>query len=423
MLTDVAPEHVEGWAEELASLTAGLGHLFARPEPREVFADLVEGLLSDLGRKNGWTMADRAGHATPHRIQKFLGEASWDADALLTEVQDYIAAELGDGQATLVLDDTQVIKKGTRSVGVAHQHCGVTGDVRNCQVMVMLTYAAEAGYTFYDRRLYLPAGWADDAERRQDAGVPEQVCFATKPQLGIAMLKNALARDLPFGWVAADADYGKDPALRAFLHDRALPYVLAVPVTLPLLGPAGKPRQPAVAQAGDLLHYATSRDGWERRSQGEGSKGQRYYDWTWFEVTLPGQEPADGFAHHLLIRRSTDKKRLAGGRIDYEYAYFLVHAPAGAPLAEAVRRAGVRWKIEENNETAKQVTGLGQYQVRRWTSWHRHVTCAMLALAFLTVQRARHLAAETGPVAEDNGPETRDDLGKAPSPAETSGCP
>ncbi|MFJ9381779.1 IS701 family transposase, partial [Streptomyces sp. NPDC101455] len=177
-----------------------------------MFADLVEGLLSDLGRKNGWTMADRAGHATPHRIQKFLGEASWDADALLSEVQDYIATRLGDEQATLVLDDTQVIKKGTRSVGVAHQHCGSTGDVRNCQVMVMLTYAAEAGHAFYDRRLYLPAAWAGDLARRRDAGVPGEVGFATKPRLGIAMLRAALAREVPFAWVAADADYGKDPA-------------------------------------------------------------------------------------------------------------------------------------------------------------------------------------------------------------------
>ncbi|MFF1602636.1 transposase [Streptomyces mirabilis] len=106
MLMDVRVEHVEGWAEELAALTGGLGHLFARPEPREVFADLIEGLLSDLGRKNGWTMAGRAGHATPHRIQKFLGEASWSADGLLAEVQAYAARELGDPSATLVLDDT-----------------------------------------------------------------------------------------------------------------------------------------------------------------------------------------------------------------------------------------------------------------------------------------------------------------------------
>ncbi|MDH2394111.1 hypothetical protein QCN29_36345 [Streptomyces sp. HNM0663] len=119
-------------------------------------------------------------------------------------------------------------------------------------------------------------------------------------------------------------------------------------------------------------------------------RGQRYYDWTWFEVLLLGQQPADGFAHHLLIRRSTDKKQLAGGRVDFECAYFLVHHHREAALPEAVRRAGVRWKIEENNELAKQITGLGQYQVRRWTSWHRHVTCARLALAFLTVQHAHH---------------------------------
>jgi SRSO17 transposase len=136
-------------------------------------------------------------------------------------------------------------------------------------------------------------------------------------------------------------------------------------------------------------------------------------------VTLPGQTPTDGFAHHLLIRRSTDKKHLAGGRIDYEYAYFLIHAPGGAPLAEAVRQAGVRWKIEENNKTAKQVTGLGQYQVRRWTSWHRHVTCAMLALAFLTVQRARHLDAESAASGAEHG----DDLGKAPTAETRNGCP
>ncbi|MFE2473023.1 hypothetical protein [Streptomyces mirabilis] len=173
--------------------------------------------------------------------------------------------------------------------------------------------------------------------------------------------------------------------------------MLAVPVTLPLACLAGKPRQPAVAKAGDLLHYAIVRDQWERRSQGEGSKGQQYYDWTWLEVPLPGQQPADGFAHHLLIRRSTSNKQLADGRVDYEYAYFLVHHHRHAALGEAVRRAGVRWKIEENNEQARQITGLGQYQVRRWTSWHRHVTCAMLALAFLTVQRVQHPDPEQQP--------------------------
>ncbi len=100
-----------------------------------MFADLVEGLLSDLRRKNAWTMAARAGHVTPSRIRKFLNAASWSADALLAELRAYVAEHLGDQAASLVLDDTQVQKKGTKSVGVARQHCGATGDVRNCQVM------------------------------------------------------------------------------------------------------------------------------------------------------------------------------------------------------------------------------------------------------------------------------------------------
>ncbi|MGW1785065.1 IS701 family transposase [Streptomyces sp. NPDC002143] len=172
----------------------------------------------------------RAGRAChPHRIQKFLGEASWSAEGLLAEVQAYVAQELGDPDATLVLDGTQVIKKGDRSVGVAHQHCGTTGDVRNCQVMVMLTYAAARGHTFHDRRLYLPQSWTGDRERCRAAGGPDDVAFATKPQLGIAMPTGAAADGLPFSWVAADADYGMDPALRCWLHERKIRYVLAVP--------------------------------------------------------------------------------------------------------------------------------------------------------------------------------------------------
>ncbi|MGW2962725.1 IS701 family transposase [Streptomyces sp. NPDC001220] len=190
---------------------------------RRTEEDRVSERLSDLGRKNGWTMAGRAGHATPHRIQRFLGEASWSADGLPAEVQAYAARELGDPGATLVLDDTQVIKKGDKSVGVGHQHCGTTGDVRNCQVMVMLTHAAASGHTCYDRRLYLPQSWTGDRERCREAGVPDEAAFATKPQLGIAMLQGAVAGGLPFSWVAADADYGKDPALRSWLRHRAPP--------------------------------------------------------------------------------------------------------------------------------------------------------------------------------------------------------
>ncbi|MFI6444162.1 transposase [Kitasatospora sp. NPDC050543] len=137
-------EQIGEWAEELAALTRGLGHLFARPGPREVFAELAEGLLSDLGRKNAWTMSTRAGHATPHRIQRFLGEASWDVEELSSELRAYVAEHLGDARSSLVLDDTQAQKKGTRLVGMAHQHCGVTGDVGSTDPIELAVRSARA---------------------------------------------------------------------------------------------------------------------------------------------------------------------------------------------------------------------------------------------------------------------------------------
>jgi SRSO17 transposase len=412
MMQGVTAEQIAGWGQALDELTASAGDLFNRPEPRVVFAQFIEGLLAEVPRKNGWTLAERAGHVRPDRMQWLLNGAAWDAEELRERVRDYVVAHLGEVAATLVLDDTQAQKKGTKSVGVAYQHCGLTGDVRNCQVMVMLTYASVLGHAFLDRRLYLPESWTADRERCREAGVPEEVGFATKAELGRRMLEAAMDEQVPFAWVAADADYGKDPKLRSFCHEHRLPYALAVPVSLPLEGPPGKPRLPKVGCAGDLLHYATGRDQWERRSCGEGSKGQRFYDWTCFEVAVTGQSPADGFAHHLLIRRSTEKKQLAGGRIDYEYAYFLIHAPAGTPASEMIARSGVRWQIEEDNEQNKQVVGLDQYQVRKWTPWHRHVTACMLAHAFLAVQRAR---CDTDESADVDTTDNRqgDDRGKA----------
>jgi SRSO17 transposase len=413
MMQGVTAEQIAGWGQALDELTASIGDLFSRPEPRVVFAQFIEGLLAEVPRKNGWTLAERAGHVRPDRMQWLLGGAVWDAEELRGRVRDYVVTHLGDPQATLVLDDTQAQKKGTQSVGVAYQHCGVTGDVRNCQVMVMLTYASAVGHAFVDRRLYLPESWTADRERCRAAGVPDGVGFATKAELGRQMLECALAEQVPFGWVAADADYGKDPKLRSFCHDNRLPYALAVPVCLPLSGPPGKPRQPKVACAGDLLHYATGRAQWERHSQGEGSKGQRFYDWTCFEVRVTGQAPADGFAHHLLIRRSTEKKQLAGGHIDYEYAYFLIHAPTATPTSEMISRSGVRWQTEEDNQQNKQVVGLDQYQVRKWTPWHRHVTSCMLAHAFLAVQRAQHdNHGDTDAATANDDPQT-EDQGKA----------
>jgi SRSO17 transposase len=156
MMLGVTAEQIPEWDAELSALTGSLGFLFNRPEPRVVFAQFIEGLLAELPKKNGWTLSERAGHVTADRMQWLLNGSVWDADRLRDADRNYVITHLGEADASLVIDDTQAQKKGTKSVGVAFQHCGLTGDVRNCQTMVMLTYATAAGHAFIDRRLSLP---------------------------------------------------------------------------------------------------------------------------------------------------------------------------------------------------------------------------------------------------------------------------
>jgi SRSO17 transposase len=377
-------EDVTGWDADLQALTDGLGWLFNRPEPRVTLGLMVRALLADVPKKNSWGLAEHVGLATPQPFEHLLNGARWDADMLRDAVRSYVAGGLADPGAALVLDDTQVIKKGVKSVGVAPQHCGLTGQTENCQVMVMLSYASVHGHAFIDRELYLPQVWTDDRMRCRAAGVPATREFATKPHLGVAMLARAL-RDpmVMFSWLVADSGYGRDPVLREFCHQHQMAYVMAVPVDLPLVGVRGEALRPDAALA------ATGNAMWERRSCGDGSKGKRFYDWAAHAVQVKDQPPADGYEHTLLIRRAKTAKmtkRHPDGV--YEVEYFLVHARAGTRIPAMIAAAGLRWNIEDDNKTGKDQLGLDAYQVRKWTPWHRHVTICMLAHAFLAITRA-----------------------------------
>ncbi|HET6704321.1 IS701 family transposase [Amycolatopsis sp.] len=370
------------WAEDLDALTSRIaGPLFTRPEPRATFADLVRGLLADVPRKNSWQLADHMGHKNAYRFEWLLNGAKWDADLLRDEIRAYVVAHLGESDGVLIADDTQAIKKGDKSVGVAPQHCGATGQIENCQVLPMLTYASSLGHAFVNRRLYLPKGWTDDPVRLKTAGVPEKVTFETKPQQVIAMLAEELKAGTPFGWFTADSGYGRDPALRAYCHDQRLAYVMAIPVDLPLVGSRGQ------ATRADKAASLLKPEVFERRSCGDGTKGGRFYDWAAVAVTVKDQPPAGGMTHTLLIRRSTSDP----GDVEL----FLCHAPASTPVPKLIAVAGMRWKIEENNEHGKDLLGLNEYQVRKWTPWHRHVTTCMLAAAFLAVTHAHQGKAPT----------------------------
>jgi len=350
---------------------------FPRVEPRRRARAFVLGLLADLPRKNCWTLAEHAGQATPDGMQHLLAGAVWDHDGIRDDVRALVVEHLADPGAVLVVDETGDLKKGTATVGVQRQYTGTAGKIDNAQVAVYLAYATPAGHGVIDRELYLPRGWLADAERCQVAGVPDQVGFATKPELARRMLERALDAGVPAGWVTADEVYGNSSVLRGWLEARQLPYVLAVKRTEPLTPPSGPP-VPA-ARLVERIPPAC----WLRVSAGQGAKGHRWYAWSCLPLDSTGAPP--GWERWLLVRRS-----LTSG----ELAYYLCAGPAGLPLVALVRVAGCRWRVEEAFQAGKGLCGLDQHQVRRWRSWYRWVTLAMLAYAFLVVaaaaQHARH---------------------------------
>jgi SRSO17 transposase len=371
---EVDPARWQAGLEELLGRVAGR---FRRVEPRRHARALVLGLLADLPRKNCWTIAEHAGQATPDGLQHLLAGAAWDEHAVRDDVRDYLVEHLADPEAVLVVDETGDLKKGARTVGVQRQYTGTAGKVDNAQVAVYLAYATGAGHGVIDRELYLPQGWIDDPARCRAAGVPDQVGFATKPELARQMLDRALEAGVPAGWVTADEVYGGDPALRGWLETRQLPHVLAVKCTEPLPPASGPPTSAA------RLAKRVPPEGWLRLSAGQGAKGRRWYAWSRLALT-PADAP-NGWGRWLLVRRS-----LTTG----ELAYYVCAGPADLPLVALVRVAGTRWRVEEAFQAGKGLCGLDEHQVRRWRSWYRWVTLAMLAYAFLVVaavtQHARH---------------------------------
>ena len=366
------------WEAEFGSAVGRISGRFARREPFAHARDLVAGLVAPLERKNCWTIAEHAGHSSPHGLQHLLGRAVWDADGARDDVRSYVLDHLADPGAVLVLDETGDLKKGTATVGVQRQYTGTAGRIENAQVAVYLTYAAPGGHAFIDRALYLPKSWCEAPDRRARAGVPDEIEFATKPQLAGAMIDRAVAAGTPAAWVAGDEVYGGDKMLRATIRGHQLGYVMQIAANRQVATAAGKVA--ARDLAADLPATA-----WQTYSAGTGSKGHRYYSWTLIDIN-PEPEPADakdtakdtgaGGEQMLLVRRND-----ATG----ELAYHLCHAPRPTPMHTLVRVAGQRWRIEENFQAAKGHVGLDQHQVRRWDSWHRWTTLAMLAHAFLTV--------------------------------------
>lgn len=373
---------VDGWLEQFDTGFARIAGRFGRREPRRQARSFLLGLLSDVDTRSCWQLAEQAGDASPHGMQRLLADAVWDADAVRDDLRRYVADELGEPDGVLILDDTGDLKRGHHTVGVQRQYTGTAGKIENAQVAVFLGYASGKGRALVDRDVYLPKVWTDDRDRMTAAGVPDEVGFATKVTLGRRMLARAFDAGVPAAWVTADEFYGGDRGLRRDLQGRRVGYVLAVAKSHRVDLPIGRLRADQIAAR---LH----RRCWNRISAGKGVKGERDYDWALVRFEAPTGE-ASGH-HWLLVRR-----RICDG----ELAFYRCWTPRPVTLAALVRVAGIRWSIEECFQAAKGEVGLDQHQVRRWRSWYRYTTLVMLAHAILAVIAAHER--ERRPVGADS---------------------
>ncbi len=374
----VADSVTAHWRWVFDEVTARIAGRFARPETRATAAELLIGLLSPVERKNGWWLAEHAGHPGPDRMQRLLRTAVWDDPGVGGDLRDLVVARLAHPEAIFVIDETGFLKKGVMSVGVQRQYSGTAGRIENSQVGVFLTYASPLGRALVDVRLYLPASWCDDRDRCAAAGVPDGIEFATKPHLALAMIEAAVAAGVRVGLVTGDEVYGADPVLRAGLRRLGLGYVLAIARNQPV-----QATEPVRLRPDDI---AASLDtlAWERRSAGTGAKGERFYDWAF----VHDHTRDDAGVHSLLIRRSVNTGELA---------FYRCWTPRPVPLATLIRVAGRRWSIEEAFQAAKTHIGLDHYQCRGWTAWHRFMLLAMLALAILVITLADQPTAPIDP--------------------------
>lgn len=381
VIEDLNAAEIRGWAVGLAALHQRIAHQFIRAEPREQAYAYLRALISPIERKNGWQIAEHGGAATPDSVQRLLATAQWDADQVRDDLQRYVVEHLGHPEAVLVIDETGFLKKGTKSVGVKRQYSGTAGRIENCQIGVFLAYASPCGRTFLDRELYLPKEWAHDPRRRTEAGVPEAVTFATKPEIARRMLERAFQAGVPAAWVTADSIYGSDFSLRKELTERKRAYVVGVTSTQALwVWDNGVPQQRPIR---DVVARAAAEE-WVQLSAGAGSKGPRVYDWNWGVVRASAFQ--GGWLEWWVARRNLYEPT--------EITYYLACAPADTTLQMLVQVAGTRWAVEESLETAKGEVGLDQYEVRKWTGWYRHITLALLAHAFLTATRAQAVGSD-----------------------------
>lgn len=393
-----ASQRFERYMEHLA---AGLGHT----DRHAGLKGYCTGLMLPLSRKSVEPMAARVDplHASARHqsLHHFVAKAEWSDDEMLRRVSQWVVPKMDlSAGGFWIIDDTGLPKKGKHSVGVARQYCGVLGKQDNCQVAVSISLATAQASVPVAYRLYLPKEWAQDTERRQKAGVPAEIRFATKNEIALQQLETLLAEGAPKYCVLADAGYGVDQAFRQRLTELGLPYVVGITSSVVVWPPGleplppkhygGKGRPPLVPRrtrvrqpvsVKDLAH-ALPPSAFQTISWREGSN-----------ETLSGRFAAVRVRHaggNIGRARLHPEQWLLiewpAGDAD-PLKYYLSTLPDDIALNDLVAQAHMRWRIERDYQDLKQELGLGHYEGRGWRGFHHHATLSIAAYGFLVTER------------------------------------
>lgn len=363
---------------------------FGRKQYRNRSREYLKALLAQSSERRNAENLSEVVKSSPRVLQRFLTEASWDDDALVLGLQQYLGPRLNDDLAVWAVDDSGIAKQGKLSAGVARQYCNSLGKVAGCQVGVFLAHVGPRGRALVDKRLYLPEAWTSDPARCEAAGIPDQArSYKSKTELALEMLENANSLGyLRADWITGDDAYGQSPEFRDSLDEGGFQYVLEVPkiapvwpvITLyesdewsghgrpPVLKPVEGQRKSVEQRAADLPRRA-----WHKVTVGDGSRGQRMYLFA-FERVRESRDGSPGKLLWLIHRKNLDSS---------EPRYYFSNAPENTSRTTLSRVAASRWPIETEFEAEKSYAGLNEYEVRSWRGWHHHIMMSLLASAFL----------------------------------------
>ncbi|MFC1714759.1 IS701 family transposase [Candidatus Poribacteria bacterium] len=323
-------------------------------------------------------------------LQHFASNSPWEDEPILDDVCKTVSERIGDSEhGSIHIDESGLPKQGDDSVGVARQHCGRLGKVANCQMGVFLGYTANSHRILLDKRLYLPAKWVSDKKRREKCGVPENIVFQTKAQLGLELIHRAQERDIPFAWIGMDSYYGQQEWLLTELETQDSLYIADIPcdtrawLELPRTRiPARKGnrgRKPTKLKADsqptrvDQMASALEQSQWTRMYIRDTERGQ-LWSWLVFLRVYPVRDQLPGPETWLILRKDEGEKKLK---------YQFCNASSDTPLESLADMSHSRYWMERAIQDAKGEAGLADYELRGWRGWHHHMTMTILAMLFL----------------------------------------